>query len=102
MFPNTPIINPDGTQSSERTITLGISVDGKKKQLVIPTIVVNGTGYLVKVSNKEAFSLYRKGLNPAVGLFNTVPEAEEFVKQRSAAGGRFSKPEVDVFRRRIP
>ena len=80
-----PIINPDGSQSSERTIS--VEIDGKVQ--LIPTIVPDEFGYLTKHSDGDAIALFREGKNPSVGAFNTEAEALAGAKQRSAAGGRF-------------
>ena len=87
--PGEPISNPDGTKSSERTITVGFD-DGFR---LIPTIVVDDEGFLVKVSDDDAIRLFREGRNPSVGRFNTEQEATAFAKQRSDSGGRNSKIE---------
>ena len=85
--PNSPIINPDGTGSSERTISVGFD----DKTYLIPTIVPDEKGFLVKRSDEDAIRLFREGLNPQVGVFNSVEEADAFAIQRSNSGGRFQK-----------
>jgi len=87
--PGESIKNPDGTESSERTITVGFD-DGFR---LIPTIVVDEEGFLVKISDEDAIQLFREGKNPSVGRFNTEDEANAFAKQRSDTGGRNSKLE---------
>jgi hypothetical protein len=73
--PTKPIIeNPDGTFSTERTMSFR---DEDGKETVIATIV-GGTAY----SPKEAVRLYREGKNPALGKFDTVSAAEEYAQQR--------------------
>lgn len=79
------IINPDGTRSTERTISVGFD-DGIH---LIPTIVVDEEGFLIKVSNDEAIKLFQAGKNPSVGRFDTQKLADEFAKRRSTEGGRF-------------
>ena len=86
-YKGAPIVNPDGTSSSERTISVGFD-DGI---YLIPTIVVDEEGFLVKVSNDDAIRLFKQGRNPTVGKFKTVKEADAFAKKRSASGGRFQK-----------
>ena len=84
--PGESILNPDGTRSSERTISVGFD-DGVH---VIPTIIIDEEGFLVKVSNEDAIELFRQGKNPSRGIFKSVEEANEFAGQRSASGGRDS------------
>lgn len=89
--PNTPIINPDGSQSSEQLMTIGLTGEsGVEKTALLPTIVKDDKGFLVKVSRKEALRLHRTGKNPAVGFFDSIEEADKFAVGRSAGGGRFS------------
>ena len=85
LAPGEPIINPDGSKSSERTISVGFD-DGIH---LIPTIVVDEEGFLVKVSNEEAIRLFQAGKNPSRGRFDTEKEAKEFAIRRSKEGGRF-------------
>jgi hypothetical protein len=75
-----PVIrNPDGSISTERTIT--IEVDGR--HFVIPTIV-NGH----QLSENQAVAAWRAGTNPEVGVFKDQKSADAFAVQRSAAGGK--------------
>ena len=84
--PGAAIINPDGSESSERTISVGFD----KGIMLIPTIIKDEDGFLVKVSNKDAITAHKAGKNPAVGgPFETEDEATEFAKSRSDKGGRF-------------
>ena len=83
--PGEAIANPDGSFSSELTISVGFG----NKTYLIPTIVPDNSGVLVQHSNAEAIRLFKKGLNPEVGIFNSVEEADLFAAKRSAAGGRF-------------
>ena len=87
MKPGEPIINPDGTRSTEKTISVGFE-DGI---YLIPTVVVDEDGHLVKVSNDDAVRLYLEGKNPAVGKFKTEEEAMEAAALRSQSGGRFQR-----------
>lgn len=81
-FYNTPVIqNPDGTVSTERTIT--VEMDGKHH--VIPTIVGGK-----QLSADDAVNAFRQGSNFAVGTFNDAASADKFAKERSAAGGALS------------
>lgn len=82
--PGESILNPDGTSSSERTISVGF--DGVTK--LIPTIVPDEQGFLVKRSDDEAIELFRQGKNPSVGDFGSREEADAFAKVRSEGGGR--------------
>lgn len=89
--PMTPIVSEDGRMSaSEQTISVGFD-DG---EYLIPTVVIDDEGYLVKVSNEDAIAMFRAGKNPAVGKFKTPEEATEFAKKRSKNGGRFQKKEM--------
>ena len=58
---------------------------------LIPTIVPDEDGFLVKYSNDDAVQLFKDGKNPEVGVFDSVEAADTFAKQRSHAGGRFPK-----------
>lgn len=86
-----PIINPDGSKSTERTISVGFD-DGIH---LIPTIVIDKEGFLVKVSDEEAIRLFQAGKNPSRGRFDTEQEAKEFAIRRSKEGGRFQN-QADV------
>ncbi len=90
LTPGAPIINPDGSVSTERTISVGFD-DGIE---LIPTIVVDNEGFLTKVSNEEAIRLFQLGKNPSRGRFDTEEEARKFATRRSKEGGRFQS-EVD-------
>lgn len=74
--------NPDGSFSTERTIT--IEVGGKHYN--IPTIVKG-----VPVPNEAAISLWRAGENPHVGEYGSLQEALSAAKQRSALIGTIRK-----------
>lgn len=83
-----PIVqNSDGSVSTERTITVGID----DKFYNIPTIV-NGK----QVDNPTAVSMYKAGLNPAVGSFDTMGEAETAAKARSKHLGETLGPRSDA------
>ena len=83
--PGAAIRNPDGSLSSERTI----SVELDDTIHLIATIVPDDEGFLVKRSDEEAVELFRQGKNPSLGTFKTEAEATAASKKRSAAGGRF-------------
>jgi N12 class adenine-specific DNA methylase/predicted RNA methylase len=68
------IENPDGSFSTEETIT--IEADGK--WVNIPTIVGGQ-----RVGEDQAIELFKSGKNPAVGAFPTLPEAETAARGRS-------------------
>jgi hypothetical protein len=69
-----PIIqNPDGSISTERTIT----IESNGQSLVIPTIV-NGQAY----SNEDAIALWKAGQNRPVGAFATAAEADAYAQKR--------------------
>jgi hypothetical protein len=79
-----PVINnPDGSFSTERTITAGI--DGK--YFNIPTIV-NGQ----QISSDQATQLFKQGKNKAMGTFETEEEALSAAKDRSARIGETIDP----------
>lgn len=81
-----PILNnPDGTFSTENTIT--IEIDGKYH--LIPTIVGGR-----QLSGDEAILSLMKGENRPVGTFNSQSEASAYAKQRSAEIGRVRGPEA--------
>jgi len=90
LTPGAPIINPDGSKSTERTISVGFD-EGVQ---LIPTIVVDDEGFLVKVTDEEAIRLFQLGKNPSRGRFDTEEEARKFAIRRSKEGGRF-QTEVD-------
>lgn len=68
--------NPDGTVSSERTIT--VEADGKHH--LIPTIVGGK-----QLGQEEAIALWEQGKNPPVGVFDSAESAEVGAKARSAS-----------------
>lgn len=79
-----PVIqNPDGSISTERTIT--VEVDGK--YYLIPTIV-NGK----ILDPKKAISLFNLGSNKPVGVFNSSNEAHSAAIQRSKRIGEIYGP----------
>ena len=79
-----PIIrNPDGSISTERTIT--IEADGR--HLILPTIV-DGK----QVSENDAVRLWREGKNQAVGNFSTAEEANRAARERTEALSRALQP----------
>src|SRR3990167_5527741 len=74
-----PIINnPDGSISTERTIT--IEADGK--HYLIPTIVGGKT-----LTADAAVAAWRSGTNKPVGIFNSAAEAESSAVTRSTRIG---------------
>ncbi len=83
-FRGKPILsNPDGSISTERTITIG--ADGKFFN--IPTIVRGED-----VGPKRAVELFRKKKNKPVGVFGTQAEAEKAARARSISiGDAFSR-----------
>ncbi len=84
--PGESIQNSDGTQSSEQTISVGFG----DETFLIPTVIPDKDGFLVKRSDEEAIKLFKAGKNPSVGTFDSVAEADAFAARRSAGGGRFS------------
>lgn len=77
------IENPDGSISTERTIT--VEADGK--HFLVPTIVAGK-----EVSQDQAVKLWQEGKNKAVGEFATAQEAERAATARSEAIGRALQP----------
>lgn len=76
---NRPIIkNPDGTISTERTIT--VEADGK--HFLIPTIVGGK-----QLSETDAISAWASGTNQAVGTYSSAEEANRAARARSARIG---------------
>lgn len=77
-----PVIrNPDGSISTEKTITVGFD----DRFYNIPTIVGGK-----QLSEEEAISAYRSGKSKASGSFSSIPEAVSAAKARSFAGGALS------------
>ncbi len=54
------ITNPDGTKSSIRTATFGVSVRGKERVMIAPTVVKTPGGKMVRLSSDEAAARARK------------------------------------------
>ena len=82
--PGVSILNPDGSRSSEKTIS--VDIDGIIQ--LIPTIIIDDEGFLLKVSNDDAIKLFREGKNPSIGAFETEEKATAFAIKRSKSGGR--------------
>lgn len=75
-----PVINnPDGSFSTERTIT--IEADGR--HYVIPTIVGGK-----QLRDDEAVKAWRAGKNPEVGVYGSADEAENAAQARSKRIGQ--------------
>ena len=72
------VLNPDGTFSSERTITVGLD----NKFYNIPTLI-NG----IQKTEDEAVELFRAGKIKAVGMANTLEEAVKLAGERSKTLG---------------
>lgn len=81
------IDNPDGSFSTERTIT--IEADGAFYN--IPTIV-NGE----MLTEEEAIRLWEEGQNPEVGAFSSEEEALRAARARSARTGQVRAPEREM------
>lgn len=73
------IQNPDGTVSTEKTITTKID----NAWMNIPTIV-DGK----EVSEEQAIEDFKNGINPAVGVFQSQREAEQAAEARTEEIGR--------------
>lgn len=85
-LPRNPLIkNPDGSFSSERTIT--IEMDGK--HYVIPTIVGGR-----QLSEDAAVKAFQEGKSRAVGVYGSEKEADKAAKNRSMAGGVISRDKL--------
>jgi hypothetical protein len=78
------IDNPDGSYSTERTIT--IEVDGR--HYVIPTIVGGK-----QLEEEQAVQLFKQGVNKPVGVFDNADEAEAYAQQRSQQIDRERNPQ---------
>lgn len=65
--------NPDGSISTERTIT--VEMDGRYYNLQ------TAVGDRI-VSDAEAIKLYKAGKNPAVGIYSTEAKADEAASAR--------------------
>lgn len=80
-----PILrNPDGSISTERTIT----IEAEGKHLILPTIVEGK-----QVPEAEAVRLWRAGQNKPVGTFATAAEAETAARARTEALGQALAPQ---------
>lgn len=77
------IQNPDGSVSTERTIT--VEADGK--HYLIPTIVSGK-----ELSMDDAVAAWRSGTNKEVGVFNSEQEANNYAKVRSQQIGEMLAP----------
>ena len=75
--------NPDGTVSTEKTIT--IEADGK--HFLIPTIIGGK-----ETTREEAVRQWRAGTNQPVGVFGSAPEAERAARERSNRIGQSLDP----------
>lgn len=74
-----PILeNPDGSFSTEETITIYVEVGGKHKWVNIPTIVGGK-----RVGEEQAVKLFEAGSNKAVGEYDTLEAAEAAARDRS-------------------
>jgi hypothetical protein len=81
-----PIIrNPDGTFSTESTIT--VEADGR--HYVLPTIVGGK-----RLSSDDATKAWSEGRNPHVGVFATNDEAEKWATERSNRIGKLRGKEM--------
>jgi len=75
------LYNPDGTISTERTIT----VESDGKHYLIPTIV-DGKAY----GAETAIDMWSAGKNKPIAVFDSAAEADKYARERSAAGGKLS------------
>lgn len=76
---NPAIQNPDGSFSTERTIT----IESEGRHLLIPTIVGGR-----ERTEEQAITLWRRGENPPVGNYASAQEAEREARARSDRIGR--------------
>lgn len=74
------IDNPDGTFSSELSITIDVEKGGKTSFINIPSIV-DGK----KLSNEDAIRAFKEGRNDLVGEFDTLEEALAAAPIRSSS-----------------
>jgi hypothetical protein len=79
-IPKVVIKNPDGSFSTEKTITIDVDTSQGKRFLTIPTIVGGR-----ELSQEDAIAAHMAGRNPAVGEHGSQQEAQSFAKGRSAA-----------------
>ena len=64
--------NADGSISTVRTISVGVNIDGKQKQMLIPTVSNEGK----IMSTEEAYKYWSKR-KQHLGIYNTKQEADE-------------------------
>ena len=87
------IENPDGTFSTEETITIDMEVGGKTRFFNIPTIV-DGK----RQTEDDAVRLFEEGKNKAVGEFDTLDEALSVARQRTEAIGQVRANPAEIAR----
>ena len=80
--------NPDQSFSTEQTITVGFG----DKFFLIPTIV-NGK----QLSNEDAIQASQKGVNPPVGVFDSLLDANKAAAERSKRIGKVRSVEESPF-----
>lgn len=89
--PGEYINNPDGTYSTERTVTIQ---DGSGKWVNVPSLWKDANGKTIDLGEDEdkinqALGLYERQGKP-FQRFETVDDAVSFAKKRSSEGGAFS------------
>lgn len=79
--------NPDGTTSSERTMTVGID----DKFYNIPTLFEGK-----QLTREQSIDYFKSGKMPAVGVADTLDTAVEMAGKRTAMLGEEGKPKEDL------
>jgi hypothetical protein len=99
-FPDQPKIDLDRPmllgKSGDVHTELKMSFEADGRHIVIPSIV---EGQIL--SPESAWAAFLAGDNPAVGVFETQDEMQEFLRARDEAFEKARRGEVDRFRRWI-
>lgn len=94
--PGQVIYNPDGTESSEKSFSVGMDFGtGGEKTALLRSIAPNQRGMLQQFSPAAALNMFRSGNNPAIGIFDNQTQADAAAKFRSENGGRNFKKRFD-------
>jgi len=83
------IKNPDGTNSSIRTATFGVEIDGKKRVMIAPTVVKTPSGQMRQLTPAQAVARARRTGDFAVVRSQRV--ADRRSKKFSKRLGKISK-----------
>lgn len=94
--PGQIIYNPDGSESSEKSFSVGMDFGaGGEKTALLRSIVPNQNGILQQYSPAAALNMFRTGNNPLIGVFDNQSKADAAAKFRSDNGGRNYKEKFD-------